>query len=72
MVQLACTLVFIIIKNVGKELSPQQCDQIIGTHLSGIKGVIIATQFNIPTQTIYNTINRYKKTNTPHLKLCPG
>ncbi len=56
----------------GKELSPQQRDQIIGAHLSGVKGVVIATQFNIPTQTVYNTINRYKKTNTPHPKPRPG
>src|SRR6266516_2025948 len=33
---------FIIIKMRGKELSPQQREQIIGAHISGAKGRVIA------------------------------
>ena len=54
------------------ELSPQQREQIIGAHLSGIKGIVIATQLDIPSSTVYDTINRYKKTSSPHPDTRPG
>ena len=63
---------FIIIKMRGKELSPQQRDQIIGAHLSGAKGRVIAEKLDIPIQTIYDTIKRFKETGTPHPTPRPG
>jgi transposase len=56
----------------GQELSPQQREQIIGAHLSGTKGIIIATQLNISSSTVYDTIKRYKKKNSPHPDTRPG
>ena len=56
----------------GRQLSHKQRDQIIGAHLSGVKGAVIATQLNIASQTVYDTINCYKKTNNPHSKKCSG
>ena len=56
----------------GKELSPQQCDQIIGAHLSGAKGRVIAKKLDIPIQTIYDTIKWFKKTRIPHSTLYSG
>jgi DNA-directed RNA polymerase specialized sigma24 family protein len=45
----------------GQELSPQQRERIIGAHLLGTKGIIIATQLSIPSSTVYDAIKRYKK-----------
>src|SRR5581483_9973767 len=56
----------------GSELNPQQREQIIGAHLSGTKGKIISSQLGIPSSTIYDTINRYKKNGSPHPNTCPG
>ena len=56
----------------GKELSSQQHDQIIGAHLSGAKGRVIAEKLDIPIQTIYDTIKRFKETGTPHPTPHPG
>jgi transposase len=56
----------------GPELSPQQRVQIIGAYLSGTKGVVIATQLDIPLSTVYDTINRYKKNGSPHPDTRPG
>ena len=49
-----------------KELTSKQRERIIGAYLTGTNGLKISSNFNIPSSTVYDTINRYKKTGSPH------
>ena len=55
-----------------KELTDSQREQIIGAYLAGVNGLKISSSFNIPSSTEYDTINRYKKTGSPHPKKRSG
>ena len=50
----------------GKELNDEQREQILGAYLAGVKGPKISSKLGIAMTTVYDTINRYKKTGTPH------
>ena len=56
----------------GKELSSEQRERIIGAYLNNVKQNIIASQLNISTSTVNNTIKRYKQTNSAIPKKRPG
>jgi hypothetical protein len=45
----------------GKELSETFCERVIGTYLSGTKQIDITVQLDILTNTVNDTIKRYKK-----------
>ncbi|CAG8735786.1 2484_t:CDS:2 [Rhizophagus irregularis] len=52
----------------GKELSETLRERIIGSYLSGIKQCIISEELGVPKNTVNDTIKRYKKTGSAHLK----
>ena len=56
----------------GKELSSEQRERIIGAYLNNVKQNVIASQLNISTSTVNNTIKRYKQTNSAIPKKRPG
>ena len=49
----------------GKKLSSEQRERIIGAYFNNVKQNVIASQLNISTSTVNNTIKRYKQN-----KLC--
>jgi transposase len=65
-------LIFSIPKMRGKELTDKQRERIIGAHLAGVNGLKISSDFNISSTTVYDTINRYKKSGSPHPKKRSG
>ena len=52
----------------GKELNDEQREQILGAYLAGAKEPKISSKLGIAMTTVYDTINRYKKTGTHILK----
>jgi len=57
-----------------KELSSELREQIIGAYhvKSNVSIIATATNLAIPKQTVRDTINRFKKTGSPHPVKRPG
>ena len=49
-----------------RELTNDQRSEIIGAYKCGVKGCDIAQYLGHPTSTIYDIINRFNKTGSPH------
>ncbi|CAG8609897.1 14261_t:CDS:2 [Cetraspora pellucida] len=56
----------------GNELTNEQRDQIIGAYLAGSNASKISAALSIACTTVYETINRYKKTGSPYPKKRSG
>ncbi|CAG8785833.1 10228_t:CDS:2, partial [Dentiscutata erythropus] len=56
----------------GNKLTNEQRDQIIGAYLAGSNAPKILAALSIACTTVYETINRYKKTGSPYPKKRSG
>ena len=59
-------------KMTRKELSSEERAQIVGAYRCGTKPATIAKTFGIPLPTVYDTVNRYKKSGSAQPKVRPG
>ena len=58
--------------NPRRELTVDQRSEIIGVYKCGVKGTTIAEKLGVPLSTVYDTIDRYNKTGSPHPQNRPG
>ena len=55
-----------------KELTDDQRNEIIGVYKCGIKGSTISVNLGLSSSTVYDTINQFNKTGSPHPQYRPG
>lgn len=55
-----------------RELTNDQQSEIIGAYKCGVKGAIIVEKLRLSPSTVYDTINRFNKTGSPHPPNRPG
>ena len=49
-----------------KELTDDQQSEVIGAYKCGVKGNVIVEKLWLAPSTVYDTINRFNKTGSPH------
>ncbi|CAG8795021.1 29079_t:CDS:1, partial [Racocetra persica] len=60
--------IFFVPNMRGNELMNEQRDQIISAHLANANAPKISAVLSIAHTTVYDTIDHYKKTGSPHSK----